>query len=216
MRDDFPQFVKERLAKRVAYLCSNPKCRKPTSGPQTGPIEVINIGVAAHITAASSNGPRYDATLSAEERSDAENGIWLCQNCGKLADNDEVRYTVEVLKDWKYRAETAAAVALEKPGSARNDLDVFTKVERQMPELLAEMRKDLSANPLCREFVVVRKVLMFSWSKPILIYYYEDHSSLDDKMHILQNHRLIQNISDDPDVPRYVISEPFADYLTSD
>jgi hypothetical protein len=64
MRDDFPTLIKEMLAKRVGYRCSNPGCRKPTSGPQEDPSKAVNVGVAAHITAASPNGPRYDPSLT--------------------------------------------------------------------------------------------------------------------------------------------------------
>jgi hypothetical protein len=53
MRDDFSLTTKELLAKRVGYLCSNPKCQQPTSGPQEDPSKAVNIGVACHITAAS-------------------------------------------------------------------------------------------------------------------------------------------------------------------
>lgn len=57
------------------------------------------------ITAASPGGPRYDSKLSSEERSGHGNGIWLCQNCAKLVDNDPTRFTIDVLKTWKDRAE---------------------------------------------------------------------------------------------------------------
>tara|TARA_B100000929_G_scaffold5347_1_gene4503 strand:+ start:517 stop:705 length:189 start_codon:yes stop_codon:yes gene_type:complete len=57
MRDDFTKKTKEILAKRVGLLCSNPKCKKPTSGPNSDQNKSTNIGVAAHITAASVGGP---------------------------------------------------------------------------------------------------------------------------------------------------------------
>lgn len=75
MRDDFSKATKELLAKRVGYRYSNPQCRKPTSGPQKDPSGVVNLGVAAHIIAASVGGPRYDATLTQEQRIDSSNGI---------------------------------------------------------------------------------------------------------------------------------------------
>ena len=53
MRDDFPKPVLETLAKRVGNRCSNPACRKRTSGPHTEDDKALNVGVAAHITAAS-------------------------------------------------------------------------------------------------------------------------------------------------------------------
>lgn len=87
-RDDFSPEVKDLLAKRVGMRCSNPNCRQPTSGPQEDPKKVLNIGVASHITAAARGGPRYDARMSSQERKSEANGLWLCQNCGKLVDND--------------------------------------------------------------------------------------------------------------------------------
>lgn len=71
--------------------------------------------MAAHITAASRKGPRYDKTLSAEGRCSIENAIWLCQNCAKLIDNDAARYTVDLLRQWKRLSEEAARLAIEYP-----------------------------------------------------------------------------------------------------
>ena len=42
----------------------------------------------AHICAAAQGGPRYDASMTPEERKSFENGIWLCQSCSKLIDTD--------------------------------------------------------------------------------------------------------------------------------
>jgi hypothetical protein len=113
MRDDFPAVTKDLLAKRVGYRCSNPSCGQLTSGPHDDPTKTVNVGVAAHITAASPGGPRYDASLSATQRKSAENGIWLCQKCAKLVDNDPERYTLEVLRSWKREAEETAIRELE-------------------------------------------------------------------------------------------------------
>jgi len=82
----------------LGIASSRPDCRAPTSGPQGDPAKSVNVGVAAHITAASPGGPRYDPTFLTEKRGGPENGIWLCQTCAKLIDNDPARFTVEVLK----------------------------------------------------------------------------------------------------------------------
>lgn len=108
MRDDFPLGTKELLAKRMAHRCSNPGCRQVTSGPQEDPTKVVNSGVAAHITDASADGPRFDPSLTPDERRSAENGIWLCQSCAKLVDNEPIRYGVNILHRWKAQAETTA------------------------------------------------------------------------------------------------------------
>lgn len=108
MRDDFKQAVKDTLAERVGYFCSNPACRKMTIGPSETSDGVSRIGVAAHICAASPGGPRYDANMDSEERKSIDNGIWLCQNCAHLIDTDTKKYTVEVLRGWKRVAEEQA------------------------------------------------------------------------------------------------------------
>ena len=45
MRDDFSQSVKDLLANRVGWKCSNPNCRKATRGAGAEKANIINIGV---------------------------------------------------------------------------------------------------------------------------------------------------------------------------
>lgn len=114
-RDDFSANVKQHLGLRVNHRCSNPNCRATTSGPQCRPEASVNIGVAAHITAASIGGPRFNAALRTEERASAQNGIWLCQSCAKLVDNDEARFSEDLLRAWKQVAEAEALDQIGKP-----------------------------------------------------------------------------------------------------
>jgi hypothetical protein len=123
MRDDFSKSTKDTLARRVNYCCSNPKCRKPTSGPHTNANKTMNIGVAAHLTAASEGAARYDTSLSNKQRRSIENGIWLCQSCAKLIDNDSKYYTLEKLQGWKNMVESITKQNLENneiPNSINN------------------------------------------------------------------------------------------------
>ena len=132
----------------------------PPSDQRTsdGPTGVVNIGVAAHISAASAGGARYEADLSPEQRADSSNGIWLCQTCAKLIDNDSTRFTCAVLEGWKRAAERAAAAALTMGrGLANTSQPGFAKIERLMPALLEEMREDLRNYPTSREFVLLKR-----------------------------------------------------------
>jgi|CXWL01.1.fsa_nt_gi hypothetical protein len=117
MRDDFTNETKRTIAMRVNWVCSNPTCRTVTSGPQQDATKVINIGVAAHISAASAGGARYDNSLSDGMRKHATNGIWLCQNCAKLVDNDPAQFPATLLNRWKADAEFAAHTALGRTAS---------------------------------------------------------------------------------------------------
>lgn len=114
-RSEFTARTKEVLAKRVNYVCSVPDCRQPTSGPRKTDDQVVSIGVAAHITAASPGGARYDRRMPSQQRRSPRNGIWTCQNHGKLIDNDDEQYPVKVLRKWKRDAEQGARRALEQP-----------------------------------------------------------------------------------------------------
>ena len=111
-RDDFPASLKNTLSRRVANTCSNPHCRANTSGPHVDPTRSVNIGVACHITAAATGGPRFDRELPASDRRSIENAVWLCQSCAKLIDSDVPRFTVSILRRWKIAAEAQALRAL--------------------------------------------------------------------------------------------------------
>lgn len=115
MRDDFSKKTKRLLAKRVGTICSNPGCSVPTYGPNHNPYKATSKGVAAHLTAASPEGPRYASSLSTKERKDYHNGIWLCQSCARMIDVDENEYTLSVLRSWKEKAESRARRALNNP-----------------------------------------------------------------------------------------------------
>ena len=215
MRDDFSKATKELLARRVGFLCSNPDCRKATSGPQDDPIGVVNLGVAAHITAASPGGDRYDKSLTSEQRIDSSNGIWLCQTCAKLIDNDAERFDIQTLESWKRSAERTAAVALTRsPVVGEDSQAAFAKAEKLMPVLLTEMREDLRAHSTTREFIVMsRKCTYNSSGRQVFVYYFQDHENLEGKCDILCNLGLADEITYN-NVRRYIFDEELVDYLT--
>ncbi|PXX95911.1 hypothetical protein CR157_17080 [Halomonas sp. LBP4] len=104
-RDDFTERTRLQIAKRAGWLCSFPTCRTPTVGATSDGEGEINIGTAAHICAAAPGGPRYDETMSPEERSSARNGIWMCRDHGKAIDSTDPEFTIGRLREWKRQAE---------------------------------------------------------------------------------------------------------------
>jgi hypothetical protein len=214
MRDNFSAATKELLAKRVGLVCSNPECQQPTSGPQVNPQGVVNIGVAAHVTAASPGGARYDPELSPEQRIDSSNGIWLCQTCSKLIDSDCERFTREVLEGWKRAAERSAAQALtqgRQAGISNTQQMGFAKIERLMPALLEEMREDLKNHLATRQFIIMDRRWIYNGSG-VLMYYYNDHDDLDGKIQVLANMGFVHDVTYN-NVKRYHFSEELVDYL---
>lgn len=130
-RDNFTAKTIEILAQRVNYHCSNPDCRKGTSGPRSDG-KALRTGVASHICAAAPGGPRYDSNMTSDERKSPENGIWLCQTCSKLIDSDINIYTVEILKKWKKDTENWASKSLiTSPFESTNlSNDIYTSIDK--------------------------------------------------------------------------------------
>ncbi|MBV7426770.1 MULTISPECIES: hypothetical protein [unclassified Acidovorax] len=114
-RDDFKKSVKDDLAKRVGYMCSNPDCAAMTSGPRRGASGAVVLGMACHIYAASPGGPRYKTAMTIAERTHSDNGIWLCRNCGTRVDSDAEGFPAELLMRWRIAAEAAADHQLSRP-----------------------------------------------------------------------------------------------------
>jgi hypothetical protein len=214
MRDDFNSQIKDTLSKRVGLHCSNPNCRALTSGPNSLEDKATNIGVAAHITAASVKGPRYNPSMTPRERSSIKNGIWLCQSCAKLVDNDPLRYTVDLLQEWKNKAEIETDLELTKVRSSKTPIE-FEKVFKLMPALINEFKDDLEKNPLMREFILQGKGWVYnSGGRKLLVYFFEDHEDLEAKIRLLQNNNLVNDIAFNS-VKRFVFTEKFVEILNN-
>lgn len=100
-RDNFAKATKQTLAIRAAHFCSNPHCLKLTAGPHSDETKSLTTGHAAHIHAASPNGPRYDANQTPAQRKAISNGLWLCRECGDIVDKDDAPHSPALLRQWK-------------------------------------------------------------------------------------------------------------------
>ncbi len=129
MRDNFSNAVKELLAKRVGWQCSFPGCQIPTVGPgHESDSAVVNLGEAAHIYAASPEGPRYDVNMTVEQRKAIENGIWMCRSHARLIDADFINYSSDTLRQWKRIAENNAYKRLRDFERGGESADTLTLV----------------------------------------------------------------------------------------
>ena len=97
---EYTQNTAKRLYGLSGNVCANPNCRKrliDDSGNQ--------IGEIAHIAAASPDGPRYDSSMTDDERRAFDNLILLCEDCNKLVDNNPKEYPAKLLREWKAKHE---------------------------------------------------------------------------------------------------------------
>ena len=117
-RDNFTSATRRKLAQRVSYKCSFPNCNKVTVGPILSTKDGIhNVGRACHIEAAAPGGPRYNESMTSEERKDINNGIWCCNTHADIIDNDTEMFSVPTLKEWKELAEIYAYETIDASDS---------------------------------------------------------------------------------------------------
>lgn len=114
---EFSNKIKTTLGERSHFLCSNPTCRKMTTGPHTNHDKSLRSGEAAHIYSAKSKIARYNKDLTSEQVRDIKNGIWLCRDCHKLIDHDEKAFPVKLLLQWKNTHENFVKALRSKPNS---------------------------------------------------------------------------------------------------
>ena len=86
---------------RAAGMCSMPGCRKQLFIDATETDDETLIGEMCHIVADSGDGPRGKSELTQEQRDKYGNLILLCRNHHREVDQQENKYTVDVLLEMK-------------------------------------------------------------------------------------------------------------------
>lgn len=112
---NFTKQVVETLAKRAGNHCSNLDCGVLTCGPAESPDRSLTIGEAAHIFGARPGSARFNDKLSAAERGDITNAIWLCRNCHKVVDSDPVQFPADLLFALRRQHEENIAAQIGRP-----------------------------------------------------------------------------------------------------
>lgn len=92
----------------------------------------------------------------------------------------------------------------------------FLNIKKQMPELIAEFKADLSEedHKLIREFFVLhnRKNILGGSDKPRFVYYEEEHKDLRSKLDILENEGFLMDVTIG-NTPIYRMTEEFVELL---
>ncbi len=172
MLPEFTVKTRDALGKRAAYLCSNPDCRKVTSGPSnTAPDKAIILGEAAHIYGAAVGSARYRVDMQNEARANITNGIWLCRNCHKMADDDPVGYPAEMLFAWREEHMRYVAETLGKAND-RLRLDIITRELDGLGPIPPLARSIVAEKPSGWEFRLTTELITF-YMEPALQRWHE-------------------------------------------
>lgn len=94
------------------------------------------------------------------------------------------------------------------------DKETLGRLEALMPGLFSEMREDLKAHPLHREFILMSKHHVYNTGgKEILVYYGEDHDDLANMVGVLVNTGAVLDITFN-NTDRYLMSEALVAYVS--
>lgn len=159
-RSKFPRSLVLTLAQRACYHCSNPDCRRLTSGPHSRKDKSLISGEAAHIFGANSGSARFDGSMSARARSEITNAIWLCVECHTVIDRDPDRYEASLLFRWKDEHDRYIASERSSLGDRLRYEDKLQQIE-EFSSYPAPIRRILLDRPPAWEWRLTAELLRF-------------------------------------------------------
>jgi hypothetical protein len=180
MPPDFTKQIVDLVAKRAAYVCSNPDCHCSTVGSNSDPSKSTTIGQAAHIFGARPGLHRFRNDMTDDERSASTNAIWLCPSCHNKVDRDEILYPAELLFMWKIRKENATTRLTANAGDLlRSELQA--EEMRDFIDIPIYARQLISTKSDKWEFYLTAE-LMLHYLKPII----QRKTELDENLYTLK------------------------------
>lgn len=105
--------------------CSFPDCKIDLVMQKSETDDHSIVGEEAHIVGRSKNGPRGISKLEIEERDKYKNLILLCRVHHKLIDDQEQKYTVEILHQYKNKHEDWVRKNLSLKNISKNNNDNY-------------------------------------------------------------------------------------------
>mgnify|MGYP000990332422 CR=1 FL=1 len=91
----------------------------------------------------------------------------------------------------------------------------FEKIEMMMPELIKEMRDDISSEDMkkCKEFIILpTKGTVFNSNEPLFSYFESEHQYLRSNIRVLEENGFVIDITN-TNTPRYQFDEDFLSML---
>jgi len=134
---------------------------------------------------------------------------------GFIGDLKHVASPVEVKEFFESNPNWAEGVTGESEAAAKEDVrSVFGKASKMMPDLLADMKNDLSGdNPFTREFLPLEPGVIFNHTEPRFEYRTDSHDHLFNKVGMLESLGLISACHVGKHFKIYRFGEAFVDLL---
>jgi hypothetical protein len=178
------------------------------------------VGDECHIISGKPDGPRYSPDFPGDELDSYPNLILLCRVHHKMVDDQSETFTADILRQLKENHERWVHDSLDAAASSTGQsadplVAAFQKVKSAMPDLVSEMRADLSreGDELIREFFLVSQRWVMNYGRtPRFAYYYEGHDNLDGKIQILENYGFVADVSTGR-AKKYRMMEQFVELL---
>lgn len=143
-RDNFTPNTKQLLGQAVGFNCVRPGCAKPTTAYDPKSDSIKNISTAAHDAGAAPGGPRYNASMTREQRKAYENGAFLCPTCARLVDADVDRFPPGILSRWQSSAADYRRKRMQMPTAPYGiDFRVASSAAQKFLELCQPIEFDI-------------------------------------------------------------------------
>ena len=125
-RSEIGRSVRARLVAVSGGICQFPQCSEQCY-PLKSDDQPYTVGEIAHIVGWSGSGPRADASLSPAARNNYWNLLLLCRNHHREIDEDQDKYTKDVLRGWKKELEKRYLKRLAKTEFNFSELQTVTQ-----------------------------------------------------------------------------------------
>lgn len=156
-----------RLDTLSGNRCAAPDCERSLIARDNNTI----VSKICHIEAASSEGPRFNAAMTDDDRRHYSNLILLCDECHSIIDNkeNEERYPVELLKEWKSAHEAKQIATLNsKVSLLRIAVDAIANIDmadvqegKESNSMIYEIEHKINHNHIIRNKSLIDEYKIF-------------------------------------------------------
>jgi hypothetical protein len=130
--------TRKMLWGRSGNCCAFPDCNKElVSDIDETDDDVSILGEEAHIIAEESGGPRGSDEISVEQRNKYNNLILLCHDHHKIIDDHPLKYTIEILREYKRKHESKVGQLRGPDEKKQKDDEIYASYIDNVLELVS-------------------------------------------------------------------------------